>query len=95
MRKISPKRIHILVFGKVQGVSFRAWILKEARKLGLSGWVRNTFSGQVEVLAQGPEDRLESLVRLCAEGSPGSTVSDIRSEWLESEDMAQAFEIIG
>ena len=49
--------LHFLVNGRVQGVGFRWFVHREAAELGLRGWVRNTDTGDVEVLAAGdPED---------------------------------------
>ena len=45
--------LHFLVRGRVQGVGFRWFVHREAAELGLRGWVRNTDSGDVEVVASG------------------------------------------
>ena len=50
-----------LVRGRVQGVGFRWFVEREARTLGISGWVRNTHDGCVEVLAMGSRDQLSTL----------------------------------
>jgi len=49
------KQIHILISGFVQGVGFRAFTVKKARNLGLTGWVRNLKNGRVEAVVQGEE----------------------------------------
>ena len=51
------QRVHITVDGRVQGVGFRYQCRHEAKKLGLTGWVRNLDDGRVEVLAEGPSKR--------------------------------------
>ena len=45
------KRVQIVVSGRVQGVSFRAYAVQEARALGLTGYVRNLANGDVEIVA--------------------------------------------
>ncbi|HTX79109.1 MAG TPA: acylphosphatase, partial [Longilinea sp.] len=45
------ERLHAVVEGLVQGVGFRAFVTEQAYQLGLVGWVRNTYGGQVEALA--------------------------------------------
>ena len=59
-----------LVEGRVQGVSFRAYTEREARTLGLTGWVRNLPGGPVEVVARGPRHALQALERWLWQGSP-------------------------
>ena len=72
---MSKKRIHIIVEGKVQGVWFRGSTEDEARALGLTGWVRNLRDGRVEVLAEGEEEKLDSLAAWCKKGPPGARVT--------------------
>ena len=60
--------IHIKVFGRVQGVGFRAWAQRQALALNLSGWVRNRISGSVEILADGAREDIEAFLKLCQRG---------------------------
>lgn len=49
------KRVHVLVRGVVQGVGFRAFVRRHARKLGVKGFVKNLPDGfTVEIVAEGP-----------------------------------------
>jgi acylphosphatase len=50
---MSLARVHCVVYGRVQGVAFRANTCHQARRLGLRGWVRNCSDGTVELIAQG------------------------------------------
>ncbi|CAK0784007.1 hypothetical protein CVIRNUC_007210 [Coccomyxa viridis] len=71
------------VFGKVQGVFFRATTAEEAQNLGLVGWVMNSPSGSVKGEAQGDEEKLANLkMFLQHKGSPGSRIDrcDITDE---------------
>ena len=77
---------HFYVYGRVQGVGFRAWTCKQAKALSLSGWVRNRQNGCVEVYAVGEEEAVENLQRLCLTGSPWS-----RPDRLEAVSMPTAF----
>nr|XP_057921133.1 acylphosphatase-2-like isoform X1 [Doryrhamphus excisus]XP_057921134.1 acylphosphatase-2-like isoform X1 [Doryrhamphus excisus]XP_057921135.1 acylphosphatase-2-like isoform X1 [Doryrhamphus excisus]XP_057921136.1 acylphosphatase-2-like isoform X1 [Doryrhamphus excisus]XP_057921137.1 acylphosphatase-2-like isoform X1 [Doryrhamphus excisus] len=64
------------VFGHVQGVCFRMYTEKEAERLGVVGWVKNTRSGTVVGQVQGPSDVVEEMkVWLSKEGSPSSRIS--------------------
>ncbi|MFL6428512.1 MAG: acylphosphatase [Acidobacteriaceae bacterium] len=88
---------YYLVKGRVQGVGFRWFVHREAATLGLRGWVRNTESGHVEVVAMGEESELKRLQGLLAKGSRGSRVDAIEQRDLdpsEGKDLG-AFEIEG
>ncbi|XP_073337517.1 acylphosphatase-2-like [Pagrus major] len=64
------------IFGYVQGVCFRMYTEKEGLRLGLVGWVKNTYSGTVVGQVQGPADMVEEMkVWLSKEGSPSSRIS--------------------
>lgn len=65
------------VTGRVQGVGFRWATVREARRLDLSGSVRNRADGSVEVVARGAPARLERLAAWLAEGPPGARVERV------------------
>ncbi|WP_332810474.1 acylphosphatase [Sphingomonas sp.] len=75
----------LIVSGRVQGVFYRQWTVNEARALGLAGWVRNLRSGEVELLASGPEEAVRELIRRCREGPPAAVVEAVRVEDAEIE----------
>lgn len=77
---MASEQRHLLVEGHVQGVSFRAYTEKKASELGLEGYVRNLTDGRVEVVAEGPEDRLRELEDWCWQGPPAASVSLVRAE---------------
>ncbi|MCI0503889.1 acylphosphatase [Candidatus Micrarchaeota archaeon] len=74
------ERLHIIITGDVQGVFFRAGVQGEARKRGISGWVRNVPDGTVEVMAEGGRAALESLLEWCSHGPAGASVTEVKSE---------------
>ena len=78
---MKEKRIHAIVHGRVQGVWFRDHTLKEARRLGLVGWVRNLIDGTVEVVAQGEPQQVDALLSWLHEGSPLAEVEQV--DWRE------------
>ncbi|MCQ2491800.1 MAG: acylphosphatase [Lachnospiraceae bacterium] len=55
-------RKHFIFSGRVQGVGFRATAFMLARRLGLTGWVRNTASGDVEMEAQGFSENIDRML---------------------------------
>jgi acylphosphatase len=71
------RRVHAIVTGRVQGVSYRASTASEARLLGLVGWVRNLGDGSVELEAEGPPDQIERLLAWCRKGPPAARVADV------------------
>jgi acylphosphatase len=71
------ERVHAFVAGRVQGVWFRGSTRAEAKRLGLTGWVRNLLDGRVELVAEGPEERVEALVAWCRHGPPHARVDDL------------------
>ena len=66
-----------LVRGRVQGVSFRWFVEREAHTLGIAGWVRNNHDGSVEVLAQGTRDQLSGLHSRLREGPRAARVDAV------------------
>lgn len=78
------KRLRIA--GRVQGVGYRAWMVREARRLGVFGWVRNRGDGSVEALVHGDPAAVEELLRACRRGPAGAVVTLIREDLAEPED---------
>ena len=68
------QRLNVIVFGRVQGVGFRFFVLQQAVALGLSGWVRNLADGMVEVLAEGDSVSLQELLAALHEGPDAAWV---------------------
>lgn len=69
-----------LISGGVQGVGFRYAASREARTLGLVGWVRNLGDGSVEILAEGEPDALADFREWLNEGPPGARVDEVKVE---------------
>ena len=72
---------HFTVAGRVQGVGFRSWTEKQARKLNLSGWVRNLSDGRVEIMAEGNETEELALWQACQKGPLFAKV--IEMKWVD------------
>jgi acylphosphatase len=75
-------RLHATVEGRVQGVSYRYFVIEQAQRLGLKGWVRNRHNGNVEVVAEGPRASLEQLLIALYQGPPMANVLEVEVEWL-------------
>lgn len=66
--------LRLELYGRVQGVGFRAWTVRQGRKLGLRGWVRNRRDGSVEVHAAGEDAALERFRERMRKGPPAARV---------------------
>jgi acylphosphatase len=80
--------IRLRISGAVQGVGFRAFVLREARVLALKGWVRNRVDGTVEVQASGGQAALETLVARCRAGPFGARVQNVSVTPVQDETTA-------
>ena len=69
--------MHYLVSGRVQGVAYRASARDAARRLGLTGWVRNTVQGKVELIACGDAAALEEFEGWLWQGPVQAQVTDV------------------
>ena len=78
----------LIVRGRVQGVFYRNWAVETARALGVSGWVRNRRSGEVEILACGELEAVEALIERCRSGPPAASVSKVDVADAQPEPLA-------
>lgn len=87
------QQAHVFISGMVQGVGYRYFVRSNARKLGLTGWVRNTEDGGVEAVFQGDRETIEKMVAICKQGPFLSEVKQIGFEWEEEGDVLKDFVI--
>ncbi len=78
---MAQKRIHLIVRGRVQGVYFRATSVREAKRLGLTGWVKNRNDASVEVIAEGEEDQVKDFLLWAQKGPTTSRVDKVDTRW--------------
>ena len=79
------ERLQAFARGRVQGVGYRDFVERRASSLGLSGYVRNLSDGRtVEVVAEGPRDKLERLVEHLRQGPGGAYVHEVDLSWSEA-----------
>lgn len=86
-------RLHAVVQGRVQGVGFRAFVLARASQLSLTGWVRNTSSGDVEVLAEGERQALEKFIADLMQGPRAAFVVNVEHDWLPATGEFTHFDV--
>ena len=85
------KTLHARIEGMVQGVGFRFSTVHQARRLGVSGYVRNLWDGAVEVVAEGPEQQLQQLERWLHHGPPGAVVRRVESHYAPYQGVYRSF----
>ena len=69
--------LHLRIRGRVQGVFFRRWVVEEATRRGIRGWVRNRADGSVEAVLSGEMAAVRAMVKACRQGPPGAQVAGI------------------
>ena len=87
--------VRVVVHGRVQGVGFRYFVLREAESMGIAGWVRNRADGAVEVDAEGARPDLERLVAALSRGPSGARVMSVVPEWSERVPGHRGFRVTG
>jgi len=81
MADATRERLHATITGRVHGVGFRYFVVREAMDLGLVGWVANEPDGTVDCVAEGPRADLERLLERLREGPPAAIVEGVRVSW--------------
>jgi acylphosphatase len=87
------ERLDASVRGRVQGVGYRVYALREAMALDLDGSVANRADGSVHVVAEGPRDALEALLDRLREGPPAGWVDDVLVRWEPARGLGAGFRI--
>ena len=85
-----PITRRVVVHGRVQGVTFRESMRREAERHGVGGWVRNRRDGTVEAIVHGPSEAVERVIAWAAHGPPAAQVTSIDVE--NAEGAFDAFE---
>lgn len=86
--------IRLIISGDVQGVGFRAWAKRQATELELTGWVKNREDEAVEVVAEGPKNVLEELVKRCRRGPDVAWVENIDVQWSDATHEFITFSVL-
>ncbi len=89
------RAVRVVVSGRVQGVGFRAFVIRRAGELGVAGWVRNRPDGAVEAEAFGREPELLRFVEALRVGPGHARVERAAEEWFESAGAPDGFRVTG
>jgi len=90
---MNKTRAHLFISGIVQGVFFRHYTFEQAHQLGLTGWVRNLPSGQVETILEGPKGKVDEMIKWCRHGPDSAKVTNIDIKWETADDSLKGFAI--
>lgn len=74
-------RIRVFISGFVQGVGFRYFLKRNARRLGLSGFARNTVDRRVEAVFEGEKEKLDEIIKICRKGPFLAEVENVEVIW--------------
>ncbi len=74
-------RLDAVVRGRVQGVGFRYFVLRQGAGLGIDGWVANEADGTVRCVAEGPRAALRELLAALRQGPSGARVEGVDVRW--------------
>lgn len=75
---------HVLIWGQVQGVGFRAWTEDAALERELGGWVRNRSDGAVEAVFAGEAAAADAMLSACRRGPPAARVDELQEQAAET-----------
>ena len=88
------KRAEIVATGRVQGVGFRYFVLRNAQSLGLKGYVENLYTGEVHTVVEGDKDIIEELYKEIKIGHSYAHVAKCTIVWYGYRDEFKEFEVI-
>lgn len=86
------RRVHLVISGDVIGVGYRSWAVRQARELGIIGWVKNREDDTVEIVAEG--NYLEEFIARCKHGPDVSWVKDVTVTWEKATGEFVLFSVI-
>jgi len=90
---MKPVRMRILIDGRLQGINFRYNTQRQARLLGLGGFVRTLSDGRIEIEVQGQEHQVNQLLVWCQEEPQSSHIRTIMYRYDEPADSSLDFEV--
>jgi acylphosphatase len=87
-------RLHLSIYGNVQGVFFRANAQSVASRLAVAGWIKNNEDGSVELMAEGDPQNLRKLLEWCKKGPAGAAVQNVEETWGVATGEFSGFDVI-
>lgn len=87
------KSLKIIVKGMVQGVGFRYFCYEKANELGIKGYAKNLYNGDVEILAEGEEAMLNEFIKAVNIGPKFSEVNSLKIDEIKNDSRYNSFRI--
>ncbi len=91
---MSEKSYRVIIKGIVQGVNFRNFTKKEADRIGVNGYVKNTHDGHVEAFFEGEEERIKELISMVHVGPAHAKVKEVKLYEQDSLSNFKDFRVI-
>ncbi|MFA7158787.1 MAG: acylphosphatase [Kiritimatiellia bacterium] len=88
-------RVHLKIYGRVQGVCFRHFCREEALRIGLKGYVRNNDDGCVEAVAEGDKNDVRAFAAWCRRGPPSANVTKLEENYEQPSGEYNSFSVTG
>jgi len=86
-------RAEIITNGLVQGVGYRYFVVRESKKLGLKGYTKNLYTGEVLTVVEGERSIVEDLIKKLKVGPMHASVKSCKVNWLEPKNEFTDFEV--
>jgi acylphosphatase len=86
-------RAEIVVNGLVQGVGYRYFVIREAKALGLKGFTKNLYTGEVLTVVEGEKALVEEMIKKLRVGPSHASVKSCKVDWQESKNEFTEFEV--
>ena len=86
-------RAEIIANGLVQGVGYRYFVVREAKRLGLKGYTKNLYSGEVLTVVEGERAVVEELIKKLKIGPMHASVKSCKVDWQEPKNEFTDFEV--
>ena len=90
----SKARAHIFISGKVQGVFLRYNTSREAKKLGITGWIWNLPDGRVEAVFEGEKDKIEKIIEWIRQSPTFTKIEKVEVKWEKPKNEFKDFRMI-
>jgi len=88
------RTVHVLITGTVQGVGYRAFVERQARRLGICGWVRNRRDGSVEAVFSGDAEGVGAILTACRSGPRLAMVEEVRVTERSADGDLREFDVL-